>query len=108
MRADGVIVMQGNTDADFIHEAAHGYQHLVGEIELIQGGEKKAKYVDLGDERRAYQRQYMFKPSSVTGLRGKHSIHDFLDITDSWVESLKDRNGKTPYEGSSYENLRKR
>jgi hypothetical protein len=68
MDKDGVINMRyfSGDNANAIHEASHAYGHLSGDIRFEVGG---ASFVDIHDEVRAYNRQFLFSPSSVLSIK---------------------------------------
>jgi hypothetical protein len=90
MDNDGVINLENSSDATAIHELAHGYQHITGEIQLV-AGTGGGYYGDLYDERAAYRRQYIFSPSSFSNIESKPGLYikDYRSISIEWVRYAK-------------------
>lgn len=104
-RDDGVIVMEYTDDAVRVHELHHGYEIMKGSLIALSDGQSN---VTLGNEQRAYMRQFWYSPSSVTSLNSKNGkIESVTDISQSWVKGLRilesdGMNYRTPYSLLNY------
>ncbi|TJZ49890.1 hypothetical protein FAZ15_21955 [Sphingobacterium olei] len=89
-KVNDVITMGITSDANGFHEAVHGYQiHQTGGIRQSER---------LNVEVPAYQRQFSFDSSSVTGLSSDWGgIRGRSDISRNWVMGIRTIDGSYPY-----------
>ena len=84
-KSDGAIAINyTDDDANTAHEMKHAYQHLTGQVEIVEGG---IKFADLTDEVESYQRQFHFNsfsmPPSSFG-----TVTKSRDITIQYVKGI--------------------
>lgn len=104
MSTEGVIEMEYSGLSSAFHEAAHGYQHYIGAIEL-KAGKGTAKFGDLVDEVNAYRRSYAFEPTSIRnmGIANANKEAYFMhEISKTWVHSILDNDGNRLYSSHSF------
>jgi hypothetical protein len=103
---NGVITMNVISDANAIHEAAHGYQMYTGELKGTKEGASFTPTGLLNAEITAYQRQYSFDQSSVETLpsyAGSISTVNNIDIV--WVLGINTPPGNYIYGNIAYPNM---
>lgn len=81
---DKVVINYTGTTGNFVHESTHAGQYETRDIGLNPAGGTNNYGVDLQDEVAAYQAQYAFSPSSVSGLQSSSSVSSMSDVTSSW------------------------
>jgi hypothetical protein len=92
----GNVVFSFEGTANFVHETTHGGQFERGEIAFNKNtGRTLAQ--DLYDEVAAYQAQFAYSPSSVSGLTSTSVASSFGTITPAWVQGITKIDGTTPY-----------
>ncbi|MFK7980450.1 MAG: hypothetical protein AB8G86_10740, partial [Saprospiraceae bacterium] len=89
MDLKGTIIIEFNSYVNAVHELAHAFQHLTGEIEYLKGT-GGAVYIDILDELKAYRRQYFFAPYSFNKLRSDSyiKINKSANIRHFWVQAI--------------------
>jgi len=99
-----VIFVKYGTRANFVHELVHVMQFEEGRIAFSEDG--APMFNDIYKEVEAYQMQWAYNPSSVTGLRNAHGPFTVeKGITAEWVQGLYDINDEQPYKPGGYANV---
>ena len=81
-----VININFDGTANFVHEITHVDQFENHELGFLGTGTVGQ---DIYDEVAAYEAQYAYDPSSLSGLNPRTSANSFSDITKNWVEGIK-------------------
>ncbi len=92
----GNIVFSYDGTANFVHETTHGGQFESGDI----GFDTKTGMnygSDVFDEVAAYNAQFGYSPSSVSGLTSSSTAKSFGGITTSWVQGITKSDGSKIY-----------
>ncbi|WP_240049538.1 hypothetical protein [Mucilaginibacter psychrotolerans] len=90
-----IITFAFGTTANFIHETTHGGQFEAGEIAFNSRGAIVGQ--DVNDEISAYQRQFAYDPSSVSGLRSSSVANTLGAINATWVQGITTSTGDRIY-----------
>lgn len=92
----GNVVFSFGSTANFVHETTHGGQFEAGgaAFNSVTG---QSFGNDVFDEVAAYQAQFAYSPSSVSGLTSSSTANSFGTITPAWVQGITLNNGSTPY-----------
>lgn len=92
---DGVINIQGSSDALYVHEIKHVSLSLSSKAGLVfsqNGYLKPTSNLGLTDEIEGYKAQYGYSPSSIPGYSGTYS-----GINAGFIANIKDSSGNPVY-----------
>jgi len=92
---DEIINITFSSTANFVHETIHAGQFETGDIAFNSNGNTLLQ--DVGDEVAAYQAQFGYDPSSVSGLISSSKVTSFASITPTWVQGISTSTGDKPY-----------
>ena len=97
----GVITLNYNGTAGFVHEVTHTGQFENGDMAFVG---KEIIGQDLYDEVEAYKNQFAYSASSVQKLNAIYSPNTLSQITPEWVQSITTSNGVQPYKYAGINN----
>lgn len=101
--SSGSIVISFGTTSNFVHETQHAGQFEAGEI-AFDSKTGNTYLQDVGDEVFAYQAQFAYDPSSISGLTSISKANSFGAITPQWVQGITTSTGQQPYAPGGYAN----